>query len=300
VTPFKKKINQVDGIYLDQSFDSITKKVSDFYTKNPFPNYKPNDNKNTILTSGDKTYLKGLKKIVGYRKKILEVGCGTGQFSNYFAIGSNNSIYALDPTLESLKIAKRFSDKNNIKNVTYVNGSIFEDIFEEEYFDLVFCSGVLHHTKDTYLGFKKSINLLKKGGLILIGLYNSYSKLPVKKILYNFLGYKFISLIDPILKNSKISNEEKMAWVQDQYNHPVENSHSIEEVLNWFDNNKIIPIAGIPEFNNINLYNIDQDLEDNKPVVANNRISIILKQIAMNFNILGGDGSLFCILGRKK
>ena len=300
MTPFKKKINQVDGIYLDQSFDSITKKVSDFYTKNPFPNYKPNDNKNTILTSGDKKYLKGLKKIVGYRKKILEVGCGTGQFSNYFAIGSNNSIYALDPTLESLKIAKRFSDKNNIKNVTYVNGSIFEDIFEEEYFDLVFCSGVLHHTKDTYLGFKKSINLLKKGGLILIGLYNSYSKLPVKKILYNFLGYKFISLIDPILKNSKISNEEKMAWVQDQYNHPVENSHSIEEVLNWFDNNKIIPIAGIPEFNNINLYNIDQDLEDNKPVVANNRISIILKQIAMNFNILGGDGSLFCILGRKK
>lgn len=299
--PFKKTINQVDGIYLHQIFGDIsTKQVIDFYSKHPFPSYKPKDNKNTILTSGDKSYLKGIKKIIGYRKKILEVGCGTGQFSNYFAIGSNNSIYALDVTLNSLKIAKSFSDKNNIKNVTYINGSINDDIFEEEYFDLIFSSGVLHHTKDPYLSFKNCVKLLKKDGLILIGLYSSYSRYSLKKILYKFLGQKYISKIDYTLKNLKLSEEEKKAWFEDQYNHPVESSHSVNEVLNWFDKNKIIPIAGIPEINNIMLEKIDEELKNNKQVEAKNWISNIMKQIAMNFNLLGKDGSLFCILGRKK
>ena len=42
---------------------------------------------------------------------VLEIGCGTGQLSNYFAINTNNKIVALDPTIESLNLAKNFSNK---------------------------------------------------------------------------------------------------------------------------------------------------------------------------------------------
>ena len=87
-TPIKK-----DGILSFEIKDEKTKKVTEFYDEKPFPNYKNDDNKNTILNKGDKNFLANqFKKFIGYKKNVLEVGCGTGQLSNYFAIGTNNNI----------------------------------------------------------------------------------------------------------------------------------------------------------------------------------------------------------------
>ena len=86
--------------------------------------------------------------------KILEVGCGTGQLSIYFSIGTNNEVVGLDPTIESLVLAKNFSEKNNISNIKLVNADIFDDVLNDNYFDFIWCNGVLHHTKDPYGAFK--------------------------------------------------------------------------------------------------------------------------------------------------
>lgn len=294
-----KKLKKHDGIYISDETDSVTQKVVSFYNKNPFPNYGIKDNKMSILYNGDQSYLKNLKKIFQYKKKILEVGCGTGQFSNYFAIGSNSHVFALDPTFNSLKIAKEFSDKNNIKNITYINGSIFEDNFEKESFDLIFTSGVLHHTKNAYLGFQKCLNLLKKDGLILIGLYNSYSRFSFKKILYKLFGKKIILLIDPIIKNKKFSEAAVNSWIQDQYNHPHENSFSISDVLGWFEKNNVEPIAGKPKINDQCLEQIDEHIFKSKKQKIFSKFEMVISQIKMNFNLLGTDASLFCLLGKK-
>ena len=53
--------------------------------------------------------------------------------------------------------------KNNIKNINFVVGDIFDDIFKDEFFDIVLCNGVLHHTKDAYKGFQECAKWLKKG-----------------------------------------------------------------------------------------------------------------------------------------
>ena len=106
----KKKLNLVDGIYNFEIKDATVKKVTDFYKDSPFPNYKVSDNKYTIKQKGDNNLLASqFKKFIGYKKNILEVGCGTGQLSIYFSIGSNNNIVGLDPTIESLRIAKNFA-----------------------------------------------------------------------------------------------------------------------------------------------------------------------------------------------
>lgn len=296
---FKNKLQTSDGIFLDPSFDETTKKVISFYNKNPFPNYNVGDNKSTILAKGDNSYLKYLKKFIGFNKKMLEVGCGTGQYSNYFAIGTNNIVYALDPTLNSLKLAKSFSDKNNIKNIKYINGSIFEDIFNKESFDFVFCSGVLHHTKDTYLGFKRCSELVKKNGYILIGLYNSYSRFSIKKILYKLFGKKIIIKLDPILREKKNSDAAIDAWIKDQYDHPVERAHSIDELLNWFKSENIKPISGIPNINSLNISEINSNIENQSLYLPKSKFEKIFSQIKMNFNLLGTDAALFCILGKK-
>ena len=58
--------------------DPVTSKVKDFYKEDPFPNYKIDDNKHTIVRMGDNNRLmKELKKFIGFNKLLLEVGSGT-------------------------------------------------------------------------------------------------------------------------------------------------------------------------------------------------------------------------------
>ena len=161
----KTKLELVDGIKSSKIEDKIAKKVTKFYTNKPFPNYKIDDDKITISKKGNNNYLASkFKDFVGYNKNVLEVGCGTGQLSIYFSTGNNNQIVSLDATLESLKVAKNFADKNNINNIEFVNIDILDDVLVEHFFDFIWCNGVLHHTKDPYKSFCIISKSLKKEG----------------------------------------------------------------------------------------------------------------------------------------
>ena len=45
-----------DGIVCFKLKDAVTLKVGKFYEEDPFPNYKINDNKHTILQIGEKIH----------------------------------------------------------------------------------------------------------------------------------------------------------------------------------------------------------------------------------------------------
>jgi len=295
----KKKLEIVEGIRSSKIEDRIAKKVTSFYTSKPFPNYKVDDDKITISEKGNKNYLANkFKKFVGYNKSVLEVGCGTGQLSIYFSTGNNNLIVALDATLESLKIAKDFANKNNINNIEFVNTDIFDDVLAENYFDFVWCNGVLHHTKDPYKAFCIILKSLKKEGYILVGLYNKFGRIRtiIRKYLYKFFGKNFLKIFDPTLKKLKVSDDEQDAWIQDQYSHPQESLHTINEVLEWFDKNNIEFISSIPS--------CDFEISDNSDLFVKqskgNFLTRFLKQITMIFNALGSDGGLFVLIGKKR
>ena len=162
----------------------------------------------------------------------MEVGCGTGQLSIYFALGSNNNIVGLDPSIYSLNLAKNFSSKNNITNISFVNADIFDDVLTDEYFDFIWCNGVLHHTKNPYLAFEILVKSLKKNGYVLIGLYNKIGRLRtlIRKYLYKLFGVKILEALDPTLKKLKLDQNEKNAWIRDQYLHPIESLHTIDNV----------------------------------------------------------------------
>ena len=264
----------------------------------PFPNYKSNDNKFTILEKGNKNDLTSkFKKFVGFNKNILEVGCGTGQLSNYFAIGTNNTVVGLDPTIESVELASKFSKKNNINNIEYVNADIFDDVLNDNFFDFIWCNGVLHHTKNPYRAFEILIKSLKKEGYVLIGLYNKIGRIRtiIRKYLYKVFGKKLLIFMDPTLRNLKSSPEEQEAWIRDQYMHPIEKLHTLDEVLKWFDNNNIDFISSIPSCD------FDEDYKDLfKKKTKGDLYSRLVNQIFMIFNKLGSDGGLFIVIGQKK
>lgn len=293
--PFKEK----NGIFSLMIKDSETKKVTDFYSKTPFPNYKDNDDKQTILDKGNRNILaQKFKNFIGFKKKVLEVGCGTGQLSIYFSIGSNNNIVGFDPTLNSLKLAKNFAIKNEISNIDFVNADIFDDVLIDNYFDFIWCNGVLHHTKDPYKAFQIVSKSLKKEGYILVGLYNKIGRLRtiLRKYMSKLFGVKFIEIFDPTLKNLKVSDEERKSWIQDQYFHPIESLHTLDEVLKWFKDNNIEYINSIPSSDFEFSQNYDELFKKNSIGTFYSRI---INQIFMIFNRLGSDGGLFIVIGKK-
>jgi SAM-dependent methyltransferase len=293
---FKKDFKLEDGIIKFKNFNDTTKKIQEFYKNDPFPNYREDDTKQTILNIGDNNLVaKQIKNFFQFNNKILEVGSGTSQLSSYLAIGTNNQIFAMDPTIESLNLAKNFSEKNNIKNINFVNADLFDDVYVDEVFDLVWCSGVLHHTNEPYLGFKNILKTLKKKGYIIIGLYNSIFRVKtiIRRAIFKLFGKKIILKIDPYLRSIKNDSKKINAWIHDQYEHPVESTHNFEEVLNWFTENNVEFISSIPssesEKNSI--------FEKQK---IGDKISRFLVQFFAIFSPLGNEGGLFLFIGKKK
>ena len=294
---FKQILPKSDLIYKKEVKDIKTLNVTNFYKESPFPNYKLDDNKGTILEKGNKNYLTSkFKDFIGYKKNVLEVGCGTGQLAMYFAMGTNNSVLGLDPTIESLLIAQNFAKKNDVNNIEFINSDIFDDVLKEEVFDFIWCNGVLHHTKNPYVAFEILIKSLKKNGYVLIGLYNKIGRIRTifRKYLYKIFGEVILNLLDPTLRNLKENSDEKRAWIRDQYMHPIERLHTLDEVLKWFKENNINFINSIPSCD------FDEDYEDLfEKKSKGNLYSRIINQISMIFSSLGSDGGLFIVIGKK-
>ena len=90
-------------------------------------------------------------------KQIMEVGCGTGMFTEKFSKTGAN-ILALDLAEDLLSIAK----KRGLSNVEF-RLSPFEEITIESSFDAIIGSSVLHHL-DMDIALSAIYRLLKPGG----------------------------------------------------------------------------------------------------------------------------------------
>ena len=298
-TIFKKKLTLEDNIYYHNKSNEESEKIEKFYNISPFPNYSQDNSKRETLLRGEKNlFFKNLKNFIGYNKKVIEVGSGTCQLSMYLALKTNNEIFALDTTINSLKIARDFKFKNKINNVHLVKANIFDEIFFDEVFDIVYCTGVLHHTFNPKKGFNIICNNLKQNGYIIVGLYNKIGRFRtfIRQKLYKIFGKKIIKILDPHLRKiSSNSRDRELAWIRDQYIHPRESSHTFDEVLEWFRENNIKFINSIPScevnFDNHNFF---------EEKTTANYFQRIFQQISMIFSPLGGEGGLFLFIGRKE
>ena len=102
-------------------------------------------------------------------------------------------------------------------------------------------------------------------------------------------------IFDPILRSTnKVETDKIESWINDQYMHPVESSHTFDEVLTWFKKNNIEFINSMPSSN------FDEDNDDLFVKKSKgNLYSRISNQFSMIFNNLGSDGGLFIVIGKK-
>lgn len=95
-------------------------------------------------------------------KVILDMGCGSGRYSIALKKLGAKKVIGLDESE-----AKQFK----YKGVRYIRGNVLNVPFKDNYFDFVFCNGVLHHSIDTLKGIKEIYRVLKKGGSAWLYIY---------------------------------------------------------------------------------------------------------------------------------
>ncbi len=91
------------------------------------------------------------------KNKVLEIGCGTGLFTEIFATSGAN-IIAVEPSPDLLSIAK----ERNLAGVTFLEKN-FEDCDADGPFDAIIGNSVLHHL-DLQRTWPRIFSLLKPGG----------------------------------------------------------------------------------------------------------------------------------------
>ncbi len=114
--------------------------------------------------------------------RILVPGCGTGHQALYVASRySNATIMAVDLSLKSIAYAMRKTHEQGFTNIDYAQADIMELGDLGQQFDVIDCSGVLHHLEDPLSGWRILLDLLEPGGLMKIGLYSTIARQNISK-----------------------------------------------------------------------------------------------------------------------
>lgn len=108
------------------------------------------------------------REFIPKKSNFLDVGCGAGDNLNRAESELNCEITGIDPSPGAHGVG-RFSS-NDITKKTIIQGSAENLPFEDETFDVVFCSHVLEHVTNTTKSLSEISRVLKKDGTIIIGM----------------------------------------------------------------------------------------------------------------------------------
>lgn len=104
--------------------------------------------------------------------RILIAGCGTGRHAAITAqLQPHGRILAVDLSRASLAHAMRRSRELGLANLRFAQADLLALGALGERFDLIECSGVLHHLRDPIAGWRVLLSLLEPGGFMKLGLY---------------------------------------------------------------------------------------------------------------------------------
>lgn len=162
--------------------NDISRLVQNQYEENPYPRWH-DVGRSQSMTIGDRVRMmfpwlpaQGLNE--KQKPRILIAGCGTGRQAIMAAeMHPHADVIAVDLSRASLAYAVRKQKERNIHNIQFLQGDILklkEGLGGE--FDLIECSGVLHHMADPMAGWQVLRQLLAPTGYMNIALYSELAR----------------------------------------------------------------------------------------------------------------------------
>jgi ubiquinone/menaquinone biosynthesis C-methylase UbiE len=257
--------------------NDVTNVVREFYEKTPFPNYDDLDGMRALLEKARLgLFARLLNEQIPYDSRVLEVGCGTGQLTNFLAI-AHRSVLGVDACVNSLALAQKFKEENGLERASFAQMNLFRPALKEGFFDVVISNGVLHHTADCRAAFQRICRLVKPGGYVVVGLYSAYSRKLhyARRAIVRMTGLTS-RWLDPQF-GRKTATGQRDAWYQDQYCHPHETCHSLDEVMGWMGETGLEFINSIPKPTPRAALAADEQLF--APKAAGSRLSRVMSQL---------------------
>jgi len=274
--------------------DRRTEIVRDFYEQVPFPDYPPRASLSWLRGRAERSkFARLIDRAIPGDARIVEMGCGTGQMSLYLA-RAHRIVIGADLTRASLKLGADAARRFDLDQVQFIETDLHHPGLRAGAFDVVYSSGVLHHTPDPSAAFASIVRLARPGGMIVVGVYNAFARMPLRarRFVARLSGYRFIPC-DPVLTDRESEPKRCAAWLRDQYRHPEEHRHTLAEVQSWFAANDVEYVRAYPT---AVLGGESEDLFAR--AVDNWRIEGWLAQIGW-IGPLGHEGGLFVTVGRR-
>ncbi|MGH9387878.1 MAG: carbamoyltransferase N-terminal domain-containing protein [Vicinamibacterales bacterium] len=281
----------------DANTDDVTEIVKRFYEKTPFPNYDDVDSQRALLDKARAgRFAKLLNEQIPYSASVLEVGCGTGQLTNFLSI-AHRSVLGVDVCLNSLRLAQRFKETHGIERATFAQMNLFRPALQRRFFDVVVTNGVLHHTGDCRLAFQRVGELVRPGGFFIVGLYSAFSRQLhyARRALFRWTGITG-TWLDPHF-GRVAADGKREAWFQDQYCHPHESCHTLDEVIGWLEKDGFDFINSIPKPRG------GPELEPHERLFEPHDRGNVTSRISSQLASLGSgyrEGGFFIVIGRRR
>ncbi len=180
--------------------DAVSRAVRQQYEESPYPRW--------VAAGPPIAPAAALDPRMAQRFDALIAGCGTGMSTIEFARQAPGArILAIDLSIASLSYAKCMAQKFGLAGIEFAQADIMAlgDIGRS--FDVIDCSGVLHHMADPWAGWRVLLSLLRPGGLMQVALYSELARRNVvaARALIAARGYR------PVVEDIRRCREEVMA-----------------------------------------------------------------------------------------
>jgi 2-polyprenyl-3-methyl-5-hydroxy-6-metoxy-1,4-benzoquinol methylase len=166
---------------------------------------------------------KAILSWVGWNKRVLEIGCHTGDLSKWMQ-KQECKITGVELNGLALEKAKPFLEGSILNDIEL--NSIW-NLLGEKKFDVILFGHVLEHLQDPWSVLHKARNVLSENGIIIIALPNISNADSRFKILFGRFNYEEIGVMDRThlrFFNIQTANEliEKSGFHVEEYFAPVQ------------------------------------------------------------------------------
>jgi len=130
-----------------------------------------------------------VEKFAKKGEKILDVGCGSGQWLNFFK-EKEVEYFGVDVSEKLIEIAKKTQ-----KEGTFLVGNCQNLPFEDNFFDKVYAIGVFHHLPSKELReqcLREIKRVLKNKGILILTVWNLWKNKKMRKLIFKFFLLKII------------------------------------------------------------------------------------------------------------
>ncbi len=215
---------------LDEIANEVSQQVQAQYESNPYPRWEQLETPSAtsaaqelrrILPLVPPSVFTGLPE----KPQILIAGCGTGRQALQAASRfKDSSVLAVDLSRASLAYAIRKLQAMNYDNINFLQADILSLTRLGRDFDIIECTGVLHHMQDPVAGWRILTQLLRPSGFMKIALYSETARQSVVQARNHISREKYQPTPDgirqcrkDIAENISIQNMQTLMHMQDFY-----------------------------------------------------------------------------------